>query len=55
MNFALFGAAVIAVGVLAFVGTFYVAIDVRRQVDEMARLLPSEALSHALDILNDRE
>ena len=41
--------------ILSFVGTLYVARDVLQEVDEMSQILPSEDLSHAMDILDEAE
>ena len=40
---------------LSFVGTLFVASDLHRKVDETARILPSEDLSHAIDIQDEGE
>jgi hypothetical protein len=55
MNFIFFGIAIILFGVLAFVGTLYVASDLLRVAEEWVRLLPPDELSHALDLLDDTE
>jgi hypothetical protein len=53
MSWLLIGVLLIVGGMGAVLATLYVASDLLRVVDDTVKALPSEDISHALDVLNE--